>query len=1374
MTEHAVESSAEIVLDLNEKKPIRVLHVDDELGFLKVAKQCLEMQGHFQVDTASSTEEAMERTKKELYDAIVCDYLMPGNDGLELLKDLRASGNSVPFIMFTGKGREEVAVKAWNLGADHYVNKNGDPETVYYELAHYLRSAVNKHTAEVQARETTQRLQAIYQNALEGIGYVSPEENFVYVNRAFADILGCQEDRLVGMNLRRFVDEEGWAKIKSETGRRRQGEASRYELVFYRTDGATRNVMVSGSPLFGSDGSFAGTVGIVLNITESKKAEATLRESEAKYRTLVEQSLQIGIAIGQGPQLHLAYANPALAKITGYKVDELTSLSPKEAEGLVHPEDREMFFKRFADRLAGKPSPSHYEFRAVRKGGSIIWVEISSNRIEYDGKPAVQAVFTDITERKQAIERTENFADEWKRTFDAISDFVFVLDTDFRLVRVNKALCATLKKEPRELIGKHCYEVLHGTDKPWPNCPHTKTLATGKAITEEINDPNLGLTLLVTNSPIFDNKGELTGAVHFAKDITERKKVEDALRKSERKYRTLLENVPQKIFLKDRNLVYVSCNENYARDLKIKSNEIMGKTDYDFYTEELAEKYRADDKRIMESEETHDTEEEYIQNGQKLYVHTVKTPVKDENDNVVGVLGIFWDVTERKKAEEALKESEERYRGLFENAKDVTLTCDLKGNVTSINKAAVEYGFKKDEIIGKTILKFVPKKYWPRLLKQLVQAAQGEAIEGEIEINTPKGKKTAEYRGDPIIISNKAAGVQVSLKDITERERAEEALKSSERKYREFADSLPEIAFEVDEKGNATFFNRRAFEILGYSQEDFRSMNILQFLIPEDRVKVKENIQKVLKGEKSRGNEYTLLRKDGSTFPALAFSNRIISEDGKAGLRGVIIDISEQKSIEEKLRESEEKFRNLAEQSPNMIFINQKGRVVYANKEAEDVMGYKKEEFYSPDFNFLDLIAQESKELVKSAFSKHAKGEDVPPCEYRLITKEGRTTDAIINSRLIKYDGKPAILGVLTDITRRKKAERMTLESQQNFKALFMDNPEAAVCLGPDFHILDINPCFEKLFEYNLAEIKGKHINEVVVPSGKMEEAEILDRKAIEGYVYHDTVRRRKDGSLVPVAISAAPIIVDGRPAGYVGMYKDISELKNAERKLEMMNEKLRVVGGLTRHDVRNKLTAITGNTYLARKELAGNSKILKYLKEMETAVQQTVRIFDFAKAYEMLGAEELVYVDVEKTVDEAVSLFSDLKGVEVANDCHGLSVLADSLLGHLFYNLIDNSLKYGQKTTRIRAHYEETSQDELRLVYEDDGVGILAAEKPKLFKEGYSTGGSTGYGLYLIKKMMETYGWTIQETGTPGKGAQFTITIPKTNQNGKENYQLH
>ena len=156
MSKSNVQHAAEFLIDLNKKTPASILCVDDESSLLAVVKQCLEIEGEFQVDTAVSVEEAKKIMKKKIYDIVVSDYMMPGKNGLDFLRELRADGNTIPFIVFTGKGREEVAVDALNLGADQYISKVGEPETVYLELAYGIRKAIERKRASKRIRREIQ------------------------------------------------------------------------------------------------------------------------------------------------------------------------------------------------------------------------------------------------------------------------------------------------------------------------------------------------------------------------------------------------------------------------------------------------------------------------------------------------------------------------------------------------------------------------------------------------------------------------------------------------------------------------------------------------------------------------------------------------------------------------------------------------------------------------------------------------------------------------------------------------------------------------------------------------------------------------------------------------------------------------------------------------------------------------------------------------------------------------------------------------------------------------------------------------------------------------------------------------------------------
>jgi len=739
-------------------------------------------------------------------------------------------------------------------------------------------------------------------------------------------------------------------------------------------------------------------------------------------------------------------------------------------------------------------------------------------------------------------------------------------------------------------------------------------------------------------------------------------------------------------------------------------------------------------------------------------------------------------ITEGKRAEEALKVSEERYRSLFENSKALMVTYDLNGNVTAVNKVAADYGFCSKENIGKNMLEFAPQKEVPRLRKEVEEIIQGKSVESEIEIDTPKGKRTLEYISSPIRERGAIVGIHGSYKDVTESRRAAEALRVSEEKYKHLTEELQRFSTAVrasvdgvvisDMEGKIIEVNLAALKLYGANKEkDLTGKSSLDLVVSEEREKLVLNMKETEEKGCAGALEITAVTLGGKRIPVEITATLVRDSDGlSVGFLNILRDLTEAKNQRRLLDESQQKFAGLFTGNPEATaYVDVDMRVLDVNPRFESLFGYSLDDIrgrHIQDVIVPENLLEEGRRLSEKAAMGYVYHDTLrKKKDGSLIPVSVSAAPIRVHDKLIGY------VWLYKDISQQKLVEESLKESEERFRALFAGGPEASVYLSPDFYIQDINRRFEQVFGYSLAEIKGKRLDDVIVQDSKKEEAGMLNEKAVGGYVYHETVRRRKDGSSVPVSISAAPIVIKGQLSGTVGTYKDISDLRSAQVKLALMNEKLRVVGGLTRHDIRNKLSVITGNTYLMKKKLKDHPEVLGGFEDIEFATAAIVGLLEFARDYERLGVEELSYVDLEDSIEKAVSLFMSNDQTKIANHCHGLTVLADSLLSKLFCNLIDNSLKHGAHVTMMDISCEE-SGDALSLVYEDDGVGIAQEEKPKLFSEGYTTGNGSGYGLYLIKKMMEAYGWNIQETGVPGKGARFVIAIPKLNQQGKENFR--
>jgi PAS domain S-box-containing protein len=320
-------------------------------------------------------------------------------------------------------------------------------------------------------------------------------------------------------------------------------------------------------------------------------------------------------------------------------------------------------------------------------------------------------------------------------------------------------------------------------------------------------------------------------------------------------------------------------------------------------------------------------------------------------------------------------------------------------------------------------------------------------------------------------------------------------------------------------------------------------------------------------------------------------------------------------------------------------------------------------------------------------------------------------------------------------------------------------------------YITKINEAFLQLYGgFDKGELVGKHVFELLIEGDQEHPAQdSLDSLKFGPDKTYQYLAISKSGLKIPVEVTASFIIDQhDEKIGFVVIVRNIATRNNKEElrkincKLELITEKLHEVGSISRHDILNKLQIINYLIFIANRK--GNYE--QATQGISLASQQIKDILLFSRHFERIGSEELQETDVDLALREAINLFPDLKGINAINECKGLIVLADSLLRQIFYNLIDNTLKYGQKTTKFRVSFEKTDL-QIRLIFEDDGVGIPVSSKTQLFTRGVGKG--TGLGLFLVKKIIESYGWQVEEKSSEDKGAKFIFTLPKRNYHQKK-----
>ncbi len=548
----------------------------------------------------------------------------------------------------------------------------------------------------------------------------------------------------------------------------------------------------------------------------------------------------------------------------------------------------------------------------------------------------------------------------------------------------------------------------------------------------------------------------LRSACYLAKDgnkvlvvdlISQHKQADDKLWESEERFHSLVETTPDLVWQIDKGNKYTYASPRIADILGYEPQEVIGKTPFDLMPPEEARRVATELQLIMDSHKHFDKVENINlhKDGRLVVLESSGGPIFYVDGQFRGYQGIDHDITGRKKAEKRIYTSEAQYRRLFEAAQDGILILDAdKGKIIDVNPFIINrLGYTKDELLGKKLWEIGPFKNIEAAKAAFKELIGKDYVRYE---HLPLEKKDGQLVQVEFISNSyfvdQVKVIQCNIRDITERKQMEESLKESEERYRTTLDIMDESYYELDLAGNFTFVNDSVCRLLGYSEEELIGMNYRVFTAKEDINTMYNAFNKVYRtGEPQQRNIYHgVVSKDGelgfretSAFPIRNKKGEII------GFRGISIDITERKQMEEALRESEEHYRSLVELSPDAIIVASQGKYVFANSAGMNLLGV-----LSPDQILgkpvMDFIHPDYHEIVAERLGKAIERGITPPTlEERFRRIDGTEIDVEVRAAPLVYQCKPAMQVVVRDISERKQMEKAQHELER-MKTEFISN----------------------------------------------------------------------------------------------------------------------------------------------------------------------------------------------------------------------------------------------------------------------------------------------------------------------------------------------
>ncbi|HUI41944.1 MAG TPA: PAS domain S-box protein, partial [Terriglobia bacterium] len=912
----------------------------------------------------------------------------------------------------------------------------------------------------------------------------------------------------------------------------------------------------------------------------------------------------------------IQYVNPAFTRMTGYSAAEAIGQNPRILKS--GRQSQEVYEKLWKTILAGEAW--HGEVFNRRKDGSIYREEMSITPVR-DARGATTnfiAIKQDVTERRQAEEANAFLAAIVSSSEDAIIGKTL----DGAIASWNLGAERLYGYKAEEMIGKpvSLLAASDGSDEVTRILERVRQgerVAQSEAVRVRRDGSRVDVSLSVF--PIKNPSGEVTGAAAIARDITARKRAEEAQRKSAAEFKAAFEDAPIGMCLANLDNRLLRVNQALCQLLGYSEQELLAKSWEELtHPDDLERSRRAADEMRSCGAPAAEFDKRYIhKGGNVIWVRMKIAAVRDGRGEPSYFITHVEDITERKRAEQALQESEGKYRSLVTNLPDVVWTADASGRFTFISPNIEQLsGYALDDIDRQGVGLFFACIH-PGDVSRVKEAMEGLFAKGEgYDIECRIQRKTGEWMWvhDRAVASYDKDGVRHAdglLSDITARKRIEEQLRMTQFSVDRASDAI----FWADSEGRFLYANEAACRSLERTREELLTMSVTDIDADTSPEMWSEAWGRIKAGG-SLTHESRHQTKQGRIFPVEFTANYLMFGEKEYCL-AFVHDITRRKQAEAQLRMTQFSVEHA---SDAIFWVDSEARIVYVNEAACQSMGRTREELLS--LTIPDIDPNFPREAWAPAWEQW-KAHGSTTLETQHQSKQGRVFPVEVNINCLEFGGKDYIFTFVRDISARKQVEEALKQSEERYRLLFERNLAGVFRATLGGRIVDCNEACARILGYTSRdEFNGANLSTVFCDAGEVVSAgqRLTEQKVL---VNHEALLRRKDGSTV-WALANVSLIENVSPPTVEGTFIDLSEIKTAEAELRRAKEaaetanraKSEFLANMS-HEIRTPMNGIIGMTELAL-DTDLNAEQRDYLGMVKSSADSLLRvindILDFSK----------------------------------------------------------------------------------------------------------------------------------------------------------------